>query len=107
MEARVAATSVFQFIDQVYVFYYLNFWIFIYIIKAEEANTNEKDIWTDNMINKRLIGIGDDIQFNNVNFSYPSRKDLSVLHNFNLIARAGEITALVGSSGSGMSFIKI
>ncbi|CAF1450737.1 unnamed protein product [Rotaria sordida] len=34
---------------------------------------------------------------------YPSRKDTPVLRNLSLIARAGQTTALVGSSGSGKS----
>ncbi|CAF4687658.1 unnamed protein product, partial [Rotaria sp. Silwood2] len=37
------------------------------------------------------------------NFSYLSRKDAPVLRNLSLIARAGQTTALVGSSGSGKS----
>lgn len=78
-----------------------NFALFVDIIQAEEGNTNERDIWSDEILNKRLIGVGDDIQFDNVNFSYPSRQDVSVLHDLTLTARAGEITALVGSSGSG------
>ncbi|CAF3857469.1 unnamed protein product [Rotaria sordida] len=41
-----------------------------------------------------------DIQFDNINFAYPARPDVLVLRNLNLIARAGEITALVGSNGS-------
>ncbi|CAF0988808.1 unnamed protein product [Rotaria sordida] len=44
-----------------------------------------------------------DIQFDNINFAYPARPDVLVLRNLNLIARAGEITALVGSNGSGKS----
>jgi ABC-type multidrug transport system fused ATPase/permease subunit len=45
-----------------------------------------------------------DIQFDNVDFIYPSRQDVSVLHNLSLIARAGQTTALVGPSGCGQSF---
>ncbi|CAF3494125.1 unnamed protein product [Rotaria sp. Silwood1] len=44
-----------------------------------------------------------DIQFENINFAYPTRPDVLVLRNLTLTARAGEITALVGSSGSGKS----
>jgi ABC-type multidrug transport system fused ATPase/permease subunit len=40
-----------------------------------------------------------------VNFVYPSRGGVSVLHNLTLIARAGETTALVGSSGCGKFFL--
>ena len=51
------------------------------------------------MSNNRSIDIDGDIQFENVNFSYQARKDVSVLHDLTLIARVGETTALVGSSG--------
>ncbi|CAF3093035.1 unnamed protein product [Rotaria sp. Silwood2] len=44
-----------------------------------------------------------DVQFDNISFAYPARPDVLVLRNISLIARAGEITALVGSSGSGKS----
>jgi ABC-type multidrug transport system fused ATPase/permease subunit len=46
-----------------------------------------------------------DIKFNEVNFSYPSRKDFNVLKNFNLEIKQGEKIAIVGSSGSGKSTI--
>ncbi|CAF3519404.1 unnamed protein product [Rotaria sp. Silwood1] len=47
-----------------------------------------------------------DIQFDNINFAYPARPDVLVLRNLTLTARAGEITALVGLSGSGGYFAK-
>jgi ABC transporter fused permease/ATP-binding protein len=46
-----------------------------------------------------------DIKFNDVFFSYPSRKDFNILKNFNLIIKQGEKIAIVGSSGSGKSTI--
>ncbi len=42
-----------------------------------------------------------DIEFVNVNFMYPSRKDAPVLRNLNLVAPIGKTIALVGSSGCG------
>lgn len=42
-----------------------------------------------------------DIKFENISFSYPTRPDAMVLQNLSLIAREGETTALVGSSGCG------
>ena len=48
-----------------------------------------------------LNGVVPDIRFNNVTFSYPTRQEASALRDFTMIARAGEVTALVGSSGSG------
>ncbi|CAF4002803.1 unnamed protein product [Rotaria sordida] len=44
-----------------------------------------------------------DIQFDDIDFAYPARPDVLVLQNLTLMARAGEITALVGSSGAGKS----
>ncbi|KIY02997.1 uncharacterized protein Z520_01463 [Fonsecaea multimorphosa CBS 102226] len=47
----------------------------------------------------------DDIEFNNVNFAYPSRPKVQVLKGFNARFRKGKTTALVGPSGSGKSTI--
>ena len=43
------------------------------------------------------------IEFKNVSFTYPSRKDQQVLKNFSCLMEAGKTTALVGPSGSGKS----
>lgn len=45
------------------------------------------------------------IKFKNVNFSYPSRKELEVLEDFNLEIKPKEKIAIVGVSGSGKSTI--
>ncbi|EXJ73507.1 uncharacterized protein A1O5_03268 [Cladophialophora psammophila CBS 110553] len=47
----------------------------------------------------------DDIEFDNVDFTYPSRPDVQVLKGFNARFRKGQTTALVGPSGSGKSTI--
>lgn len=44
-----------------------------------------------------------DLEFKNVQFTYPTRKDFVVLHDISFSAKAGETVALVGSSGSGKS----
>ncbi|KAF1913806.1 P-loop containing nucleoside triphosphate hydrolase protein [Ampelomyces quisqualis] len=46
-----------------------------------------------------------DIVFNNVNFTYPTRKDVQVLHDVSFTIPRGSCTAIVGSSGSGKSTI--
>ncbi len=45
------------------------------------------------------------IEFNEVNFSYPSRLEVPVLKNLNMKIPSGKTTALVGPSGSGKSTI--
>ena len=46
-----------------------------------------------------------DIKFENVSFSYPSRMEQKILDNFNLVIPGGKILAVVGASGSGKSTI--
>ena len=45
------------------------------------------------------------IDFDSVNFSYPSRTDVQVLKDFSLSVSAGESVAVVGYSGSGKSTV--
>ena len=45
------------------------------------------------------------VAFNNVHFSYPSRKEVGVLKGISFECKAGETTALVGSSGTGKTTI--
>lgn len=54
--------------------------------------------------NTQIMSVGD-IEFHNLNFSYPSRPDQTVLSNINLLIPSGQITAIVGTSGSGKSTI--
>ncbi|CAF3777464.1 unnamed protein product [Rotaria sordida] len=68
--------------------------------KEEKASMNETQIFQDSVACEEAINMNGDIQFDNINFAYPARPDVLVLRNLNLIARAGEITALVGSNGS-------
>uniref|UniRef100_A0A3B3X5I7 ATP-binding cassette, sub-family B (MDR/TAP), member 10 n=1 Tax=Poecilia mexicana TaxID=48701 RepID=A0A3B3X5I7_9TELE len=43
------------------------------------------------------------LEFSNVSFSYPTRKDAHIFQNLNLMVPAGTIMAVVGPSGSGKS----
>jgi subfamily B ATP-binding cassette protein MsbA len=52
---------------------------------------------------QELENVHGDIKFENVSFSYEKGKE--VLHNINIDAPSGSVTALVGSSGSGKSTI--
>ncbi|CAG5131707.1 unnamed protein product, partial [Candidula unifasciata] len=45
------------------------------------------------------------IQFKDIEFAYPTRKDVKVLKGFNLDIQPGQTVALVGSSGCGKSTI--
>jgi ATP-binding cassette subfamily B protein len=49
--------------------------------------------------------IAGDIGFEGVTFAYPSRKEVTVLRNLSLTAKAGQRIALVGPSGAGKSTI--
>lgn len=62
----------------------------------EEINLAHKN----NLNQHRLKG---DIEFKNIQFTYPTRPDFQVLKNISFSAKAGQTIALVGSSGSGKS----
>ncbi|CAF3850394.1 unnamed protein product [Rotaria sp. Silwood1] len=83
-EARGAAAAIFRLIDE-----------------GNDPSINEADVWKDDT--ESVYNINGDIEFDNVDFIYLSRKEVPVLRNLSLIARAGQTTALVGSSGSGKS----
>ncbi|GAA6085999.1 bile salt export pump [Tachysurus ichikawai] len=51
----------------------------------------------------KLESVKGDIEFQSVQFNYPSRPDVQILNDLNLLVKAGETTAFVGSSGSGKS----
>ena len=63
---------------------------------GEEVSIHEKD----NHIKQKIAG---NLSFENVFFSYPSRKELTVLQNISFEAAAGQKVAIVGPSGSGKS----
>ncbi|CAN4117116.1 unnamed protein product [Withania somnifera] len=52
-----------------------------------------------------LDTVSGQLELKNVDFSYPSRPEIKILNNFNLIVPAGKTIALVGSSGSGKSTV--
>ena len=49
--------------------------------------------------------INGDIEFKNINFSYPTKKDVEILNNFNLKIKPGMRLGIFVSSGSGKSTI--
>lgn len=50
-----------------------------------------------------LENIQGEVEFRNIEFSYPSRPETTILRNLNLKVLAGKTMALVGGSGSGKS----
>lgn len=80
-EATAAATRIFKMIDQTPVIDY----------------ENEKG--------KILSYVRGDIEFKEIDFSYPSRPDTPILQGFNLKVQAGLTVGLVGGSGSGKSTV--
>ncbi len=62
---------------------------------------NENDL----LKGEKTTEIKGEIEFKNVAFSYPQRKDISVLNGINLSAALNQTIALVGSSGAGKSTI--
>ncbi|CAF4977243.1 unnamed protein product [Rotaria sp. Silwood1] len=73
------------------------------IIQEETNSVKPKQISNYSIDEHPAIDLNGDIQFDNVSFAYPARPDILALRDLTLVARAGEITALVGSSGSGKS----
>lgn len=67
-------------------------------------NLIEEDVEPTNQINN-LTDFKGNVTFNDVHFSYPSRKEIEVLKGISFECRSGETTALVGSSGAGKSTI--
>ncbi len=64
----------------------------------------EKEIW-DSEIGLKLKSLSGQIEFKNVSFCYPSRKDAAVLKNLNFSIQPGQVIALVGSSGGGKTTV--
>lgn len=52
---------------------------------------------------RRLDSVNGELEFRNVAFRYPARKDVQVLQGLNLKINRGETVALVGESGCGKS----
>ena len=69
------------------------------IINGEHEKIN---LHSQNANQKRIKG---DVEFKNVQFTYPTRLDFQVLKNVSFTIKAGQTMALVGSSGSGKSTI--
>jgi ABC-type multidrug transport system fused ATPase/permease subunit len=65
------------------------------------SSDSENIAWDEN--EKTTAPTSSNIRFVDVTFSYPSRPEINVLHEFSLTLEEGKSTALVGQSGSGKS----
>ncbi len=72
--------------------------------RVRELMLIDGEISNDNN-HKNNIKINGDIAFENVQFSYPSRKEVEVLKQISFKVKQGEQIAIVGSSGGGKSTI--
>ena len=63
-----------------------------------ELPVQKSDIVTD-------LKIKGDVQYKNITFAYPTRRDLTILKGINIDIKAGQKIALVGQSGGGKSTI--
>lgn len=54
---------------------------------------------------EKLENVQGSLEFRNIKHAYPSRPEVIVLKNLNLVVPAGKVTALVGASGSGKSTV--
>lgn len=70
-----------------------------------EILEEEAEIPAEELTGVSVPMIKGDISYQNVHFSYPSRKDLPVLKGISFDIKAGEKIALVGYSGAGKSTI--
>ncbi len=55
----------------------------------------------DDRMSKEYKRFNGDVEFRNVAFTYPSRKEITVLNDVSLVAKKGQTIAIVGPSGSG------
>ena len=69
------------------------------IAEVLSADVSIKDIENPKKFNKEQKGI---VEFKNVSFRYPGAEE-NVLENISFIAKPGETTAFIGSTGSGKS----
>jgi ABC-type multidrug transport system fused ATPase/permease subunit len=64
----------------------------------ENVNTTNEQLKAENKLSGK-------VSFNNISFSYPGRRDVTVLKNIQIDAESGQQIAIVGPSGAGKSTI--
>ena len=73
--------------------------------RIREILTKESEVEIEQVGKIKLDHFSGDIQYKDVHFSYPTRKDVPVLKGINMEIHPGQKIALVGASGSGKSTI--
>jgi len=64
-----------------------------------------EDVKQDNQRSRNNLRLNGDVSLQNVAFSYPTRKEFTVLRDVSFDAKAGQTIAIVGPSGSGKSTV--
>ncbi|OVA13328.1 ABC transporter [Macleaya cordata] len=73
--------------------------------KLMEIIKQKPSIVQDPTDGKCLAEVNGNIEFKDIMFSYPSRPDVIIFHNFSISFPAGKTVAVVGGSGSGKSTV--
>ncbi|ONK63144.1 uncharacterized protein A4U43_C07F11860 [Asparagus officinalis] len=73
--------------------------------KMFETINRKPEIDASDPSGKKLDDVRGDIEFKDVYFSYPTRKDEQIFRGFSLFIQSGATVALVGESGSGKSTV--
>lgn len=71
------------------------------MLLAVQVIERSPPIDVDDLSGETPARVNGDIELKHVGFSYPSRPDVMLFHDFSLSIKAGQTVALVGESGSG------
>ena len=70
------------------------------VFEIMDEKPEEVEVYEQKLLEHRIEG---NVVFQNVAFTYPSRKEIQVLKDVTIVANKGETIAVVGPSGSGKS----